>query len=200
VFNAFWTYDLPFGKGRKYLTTNGILDRVVGGWTLGGIETISSGGPSLLSSGRNTFTNYTGQTSGVVFGSGLTPDGLRDALSSIPDKNRVINGALITNVSNLVQSSGIVDPKYLAPNSTPGDLGQLVYIYGKTTYAYNMSVNKAIRIHERLNVGFRLEAINFLNHPFFTSLGSSTVTGNTFGQVTSTTGTRTALLRGYVSW
>jgi hypothetical protein len=200
VVNAFWTYDLPFGKGRHFLNGNALLDRVVGGWTLGGIETISSGGPNLLSSGRNTFTNYSGQSSGVVFGNGLTLDGLRDALSTIPDKNRVVNGALITNVASLVQSSGIVDPKYLAPNSNPGDLGQLVYLYGKTTYSYNMSVNKAIRIHERLNLGFRLEAINFLNHPFFSSLGSSTVTGNTFGQVTSTTGTRSALLRGYVSW
>jgi hypothetical protein len=197
VFNAFWTYDLPFGKGRKFFNANAILDRIVGGWTLGGIETIASGGPSMLTSGRNTFNN---QSSGVVFGNGLTLDGLRDALSTIPDKNRVINGALITNVANLVQPSGIVDPKYYAPNSTPGDLGQLVYLYGKTTYTFNMSVNKAIRIHERLRMGFRLEALNFLNHPFFTSLGSSTVTGNTFGQVTSTSGTRSALLRGYVSW
>jgi len=197
VFNAFWTYDLPFGKGRKFFNSNAILDRVVGGWTLGGIETISSGGPSLLTSGRNTFNN---QSSGVVFGNGLTLDGLRDALSTIPDKNKVINGALITNVANLVQSSGIVDPKYYAPASTPGDFGQLVYLYGKTIYTFNMSVNKAIRIHERLRMGFRLEAINFLNHPFFTSLGSSTVTGNTFGQVSSTSGTRSALLRGYVSW
>jgi len=200
VFNAFWTYDLPFGKGRQFLNANGILDRIVGGWTLGGIETISTGGPSLLSSGRNTFTNYGGQSSGVIFGNGLTLDGLRDALSTIPDKNRVINGALITNVASLVQPSGIVDPKFYGPNTTPGDLGQLVYLYGKTTFQYNMSVNKAITIHERLRVGFRLEAINFLNHPFFTSLGSSTVTGNTFGQVTSTSGTRSALLRGYVSW
>jgi hypothetical protein len=106
----------------------------------------------------------------------------------------------VTNVSNLVQSSGIVDPKYLAPNSTPGDFGQLVYIYGKTSFTYNMSVNKAIRIHERLRIGFRLEALNFLNHPFFSGLGSSTVTGNTFGQITSTSGTRSALLRGYLSW
>ena len=115
--------------------------------------------------------------------------------------NKVVSGsALVANVASLVQSSGIVDPKYLAPNSTPGDFGQLVYIYGKASFAYNMSVNKAIRVREHLNVGFRLEAINFLNHPFFSSLGSTSVTANTFGQITSTTGTRSALLRGYVSW
>jgi hypothetical protein len=197
VFNAFWTYDLPFGRGKKFLSANALLDRIVGGWTLGGIETIISGAPSLLTSGRSTFNN---QTSGVVFGNGLTLDGLRSALSTIPDMNKVVNGALVTNVGNLVQSSGIVDPKYLAPNSNPGDFGQLVYLYGKTSFAYNMSVNKAIRIREKLRMGFRLEALNFLNHPFFSSLGNSSVTANTFGQVTSTTGTRSALLRGYLSW
>jgi hypothetical protein len=197
LFNAFWTYDLPFGKGKPFLAGNGLLDRIVGGWTLGGIETISTGGPSLLTSGRSTFNN---QTSGIVFGNGFTLDALRNALSTIPDMNHVVNGALLANVGPLVQSSGIVNPAYLAPNSTPGSFGQLVYLYGKTTFAYNMSVNKAVRIHERLNVGFRLEALNFLNHPFFSSLGSSTVTGNTFGQITSTSGTRSALLRGYVSW
>ena len=46
MFNAFWTYDLPFGKGKKFITANAILDRIVGGWTLGGIETIIDRRPS----------------------------------------------------------------------------------------------------------------------------------------------------------
>jgi hypothetical protein len=61
-------------------------------------------------------------------------------------------------------------------------------------------LNKSVRIKERLNVGFRLEALNFLNHPFFTSLGSNSVTANSFGQVSSASGTRSVLLRAYLSW
>jgi len=63
-----------------------------------------------------------------------------------------------------------------------------------------MSLNKTVRLHDRLNIGFRMEALNFLNHPFFTSLGSTTSTGTTFGQVTSAAGTRTVLLRAFVNF
>src|SRR5262245_13304951 len=58
-FNAYWTYDLPFGKGRRFLSSNALLDRLVGGWTLGGTEIIGSGDPLLLNSGRNTVNNLT---------------------------------------------------------------------------------------------------------------------------------------------
>ena len=48
-----------------------------------------------------------------------------------------------------------------------------------------MSLNKEVRIKEHLRIGFRLEALNFLNHPFF-PLGSTSPTANTFGQISST--------------
>ena len=46
VFN--YSYELPFGKGRTFLTApqtmaNKMLDKVVGGWTIAGITTASSG-------------------------------------------------------------------------------------------------------------------------------------------------------------
>ena len=62
-----------------------------------------------------------------------------------------------------------------------------------------MSLNKSVRIKEHLNIGFRVEALNFLNHPFF-ALGSTSVTANTFGQVSSASGNRTVLLRAFMSW
>src|SRR5262249_22592561 len=81
VFNAYWTYDLPFGKGRRYLWTSDVLDRIVGGWTLGGRETIASGNPLLLNGARNTVSNLT--QSGVVFAGGFTPEQLQKALSTV---------------------------------------------------------------------------------------------------------------------
>jgi hypothetical protein len=85
------------------------------------------------------------------------------------------------------------------PATTPGAFGSLVYLRNNTSFILNMSLNKEIRIHEKLRVGFRVEALNFLNHPFF-ALGSTSVTASTFGQVSSATGTRTVLLRAFVSW
>ncbi len=203
VFNAFWTYDLPFGKGRLVNITNGVLERVLGGWTLGGIETISTGGPSLLSSSRYTF-NYGGASSidpgGVEFGT-LTPNQLRNDLATIPSLDIVTSsGNLKSNVTGIAASNGAANPAYYGPNTIAGVLGTNVYVYGKDTYTLNMSLNKQVRIHDRLNIGFRMEALNFLNHPFFTSLGSTTSTGTTFGQVSSASGTRTVLLRAFVNF
>src|SRR5262249_57876167 len=79
VFNAYWTYDLPFGKGRRFLANNAVLDRLVGGWTLGGRETIASGDPILLNGGRQTVKNLT--PAGLGFCRGFRPPQLQKACS-----------------------------------------------------------------------------------------------------------------------
>ncbi len=40
-----YVYDLPFGKGRKWLAQGGIVDGVLGGWSFGAVHTYSSGTP-----------------------------------------------------------------------------------------------------------------------------------------------------------
>jgi hypothetical protein len=44
-FSLSYLYQLPFGKGRKWLNNNRALDLLVGGWQLGGIQRYSSGQP-----------------------------------------------------------------------------------------------------------------------------------------------------------
>ena len=204
VFNSYWTYDLPLGKGKPVNIANPVLNRVVGGWTIGGTETIASGNPLLVNSGRDTFNNLV--QGGVVLGSGLTQNQLQQDLTSIPNMNQTINGNLISNVASVAQSNGIANPAFYGPATTPGAFSQFVYLRNTTNFILNMSLNKEILIHDRLNVGFRLEALNFLNHPFF-ALGNNTVTTNTFGQVSSTFSAstngnfnRVVLLRAYMSW
>ncbi len=69
VFNFLNSFDLPFGKGRKWLANSKALDLVVGGWNVGGIQRYSTPAPIRIAS-QNTlapllFTrgrraNYTG--------------------------------------------------------------------------------------------------------------------------------------------
>jgi hypothetical protein len=200
VFNAYWTYDLPFGKGRMFLSSSGLLDRVVGGWTLGGRETIASGQPLLLNGGRNTVSNLT--QSGVVFGSGLTPEQLQKALGTVGGS--FSNTALISNVASIATinpsaRTSQVNSALYAPASTPGQFAGFVYIRNNNLYILDMSLNKDIPITERWKMTFRVVALNFLNHPFF-NIANSSPTSTTFGQITGASGTRTIQFRASVEW
>ena len=202
VFNAYWTYDLPFGKGRRFLSSNAFLDRLVGGWTLGGRETIASGHPFLLDGGRNTVNNLT--QAGVVFGNGFTPEQLQKALSAV--SGSFSSTALISNVANIATitktstaSTSQVKPDLYAPASTPGQYGAFVYLRNNNLYLLDMSLNKEVRFTERWRMTFRLVALNFLNHPFF-DIANSSPTSTSFGQITGGSGTRTMQFRISLDW
>src|SRR2546427_3283581 len=201
LFNAYWTYDLPFGKGRRFLAKSGLLDRIVGGWTLGGRETIGSGNPFLLNGGRNTVSNLT--QSGVVFLSGFTAEQLQKALSTVggsfSNTALIANVASIATLNTLVRTSQVNSALY-APASTPGQFAGFVYLRNTPLYILDMSVNKEIRITERLRFTMRLVALNFLNHPFF-DIANSSPTSTTFGQITgATNSTRTMQFRASIDW
>jgi len=40
-----YIYELPFGKNKKFLNSPGVLDRVVGGWSISGVQRYESGQP-----------------------------------------------------------------------------------------------------------------------------------------------------------
>src|SRR5262249_34675653 len=46
-FFAYGTYELPFGKGRRFGIDSAVLDQVLGGWALSSILRIQSGRPFL---------------------------------------------------------------------------------------------------------------------------------------------------------
>lgn len=56
-----WLYDIPFGKGRKFLSHSpGITNTLLGGWQLNGILTLMSGQHFSPSSGVNTLGSGAG--------------------------------------------------------------------------------------------------------------------------------------------
>ena len=201
LFNAYWTYELPFGKGQRFLNKSGLLDRIVGGWTIGGRETIGSGNPLLLNGGRNTVNNLS--QSGVVFPGSLTAQQLQTALSTVGGS--FSNTALIADVAsiatlNRAARTSQVNPSLYAPASTPGKFSGMVYLRNTPLYILDMSVNKEIPITERVRFTLRLVALNFLNHPFF-DIANSSPTSTTFGQITgASNSTRTMQFRVGIDW
>jgi len=64
VMNLVADYRLPFGKGQHFSTGNGIVDRVVGGWTFAPILTWATGVP---------IETYSGSSSCQEYGAGYIP-------------------------------------------------------------------------------------------------------------------------------
>jgi hypothetical protein len=63
VFQGTYTYDLPFGKGRRYLSNApAIVDQVLGGWFFAGTVILMSGRPFTVYSGVNTLSNVVQST------------------------------------------------------------------------------------------------------------------------------------------
>jgi hypothetical protein len=185
-----------------------VLDRLVGGWTIGGRETIASGDPILLNGGRNTVSNLT--QSGVVFGGGFTPEQLQKALSKAA--GGFSSTALIADIAKIAtitqtstSSTSVVNPALYAAASTPGQFAAFIYLRNNNLYTLDMSINKDVRITERMRLTLRLVALNFLNHPFF-EIGNSNPTSTSFGQITAPTagtrnqGNRTMQFRVSLDW
>ena len=68
ILNINGVYELPFGRGRRYLTNaNAFVNGVLGGWQLSGIYSFTSGAPlsigvpgATLGNGRGTRANVAG--------------------------------------------------------------------------------------------------------------------------------------------
>lgn len=179
------TYDLPFGAGKAYLNQNNVLDRVVGGWSLGTIVSLQSGEPFQLLS-----ANY---LNGVY----------SSTLNDFADPGITLNGV---TVSQLQSSVGVyhvpgqpfvdlINPKYLAnngtgggangayitPNTVPGTIGNVAYLHGPRFFNEDLAITKAIPIRENLRFSFQGEFLNVWNHPNFGLTPSANITSNGFG-------------------
>jgi len=158
------TYDLPFGKGKAFANRGGIADRIVGGWTLGSIFTLQTGNPWLLQGGYNTFNDYADD--GVAL-SGVTASQLQSSVGvyRIPGQAAVdfINPKYLQNNG----TGGGANPAFITPNTTPGTIGQLVWLHGPHFINDDLSLTKHVPITERVSFSLQAEALNAFNHPSF---------------------------------
>jgi hypothetical protein len=188
IFSTFWEYQLPMGPGHRFNPSQRILSQALRDWKIGGIDKISS-----------TFNNL-GADGGVVFGNGMTADNLISRLDKIVGGYDYSCRCFHTDVKDIQLANFAVDPQYYRPGDTPGVIGAVVRYRGKPSFNLDMSVSREIQISERTKMGIKANITNFLNHPFRTGYGNTTITNTTFGQLSGFTGTRTINLRAYLDF
>jgi hypothetical protein len=178
-----YVLDLPFGKGRRYLSAlEGWRDKVVGGWGVDGVTIFQRGFPLV-------FTN--GQVNGTtLFGGGSRPNivsGCSGAVpgSSTPGLAEWFNTTCFTAPPDFTfGNEPRVDPRLRAQGISNFDFA----IFKRSRFGSN----------ERLGLEFRTEFFNIFNRTQFAPPNTVCCTANNqnFGVVTSTaTGTNPRLVQ-----
>jgi hypothetical protein len=187
-FVANTVYELPFGKGHAWLSdSNWAVNRLLGGWSLGGIVTWSTGVPFYITSGRTTIQAYaaTGaQLTGISFAD------FKNAIGIFKDPRGVffINPNLLditVNAAGKATSSKLKAGLMAAP--APGTLGNFPVnaLSGPQYFSVDLSLVKRIPITERVRFEFKVNANNVFNHPSF-AFGTQNFDSSTFGLINST--------------
>jgi TonB dependent receptor len=194
------TYDLPFGKGRKFFgNANGLADAVLGGWTFLPTVRWQSGSPFSF---------------GNVQLVGLTKKELQKAIklrkgpnvvTFLPD-DIILNTQKAFNIDVTAANgygttfgTGGPTGKFLAPagfgNCQSSFSGQCGYnnliLYGPGFFKFDATIAKKIKFGEKRNIEFRATFLDALNKPNFrvggfgADLVNAAVGGSTFGQLTN---------------
>jgi hypothetical protein len=160
-----YVYELPFGKGKKFLSGKSVPSAILGGWRFSGIQNYSSGTPIGLGT-TVSFPIFNGGNRPTV----STYDGWRGSCTGSFDPGACSffqpASWFGTQPTNALGTATRYNPK-------------LRYLPG---YGENASLARSITLKEAKHLDFRWEAFNLLNRVQFGSLsGGATLQNANFG-------------------
>lgn len=146
---GYFTTELPFGRGRRWLgDVNPVVNHIVGGFELAGIVRWYSGRPFTIYSGINSISQAVQSSASC---NGCTPD-----MGSI-----VLEGGRNFILTEAQRNM------FFAPAA--GELGNTGrnFFTGPKLFKLDLTLGKRIRFDESRNLEIRLEAQNATNTPSF---------------------------------
>jgi hypothetical protein len=167
-------YDLPFGHGRQFLRNmNPVLDTVVGGWQLTGINTANTGVPINVWYSPSTANDVTGlATNSEYRGTAI----LRPNASCAPVSQSTAQ-SLLTYFAGCTFTTP-------SPNNPFGNLSRNAF-RAPNFEQWDLGVYKNFSIGEKINLQFRSEFFNVLNHTNF-GVPNQQSNSTAFGTTTTT--------------
>ena len=223
---AFMSWELPVGKGKRFLGgAGGLLDRIVGGWQLHGSIRLQTG--QLLDFGNVKMVGFDAKELKRMYKLRTV-----DSASGTLPKKRVwmlpqdvideTVKAFSVSATSLTGygASGPPSGKYFAPANGPdcvevaaddsattndgvGECGtRSLVVTGPMFKNVDLSLTKVVPVAGRTRLEFRVEALNVFNRPNFVPVGGIGSNPNSY-EVTALTGantSRTVQLVSRFSW
>ena len=157
------TYELPFGKGRKYMSNaNHIVDAALGGWQISPLLTYASGTPLQVTVPGDPLGNGTANRPNLV--SGQT---LQFSYANVYKGLPVLNAAAFSNPGNWAIGN---EPRYVAAMRNPFNFNE------------NVALAKYFAVTEKVKLKLEIEYFNALNRVLFGSPDTGLLDTN-FGKV-----------------
>ncbi len=176
AFKGYAVYELPFGRGKKLLNSNALLDTLVGGWQISGTLVLSTGNPfTVINSQNNTYAQAGASYPNRVPGVSTTPAN--------------------HSIQNWFNPAAFSQPD----NGAFGDVPRNS-LYGPGLNVVNLSGSKTFSLPwEGVKIQIRADAQNAFNHasygvPSDISLGGSAGPGTPY--TTANTALNTVTVNG----
>lgn len=157
------TYQVPVGKGKRFLSSNRVLDILVGGWSANMTSVIQSGYPLAISQPNNN---------SVIGASTQRPNAT--GIVAAPDL------AFAKRIDGWINPAAFSQ----APQFAFGNVGRVISLRGPGQISFDGSVFKTFSLMEKFKAQFRAEALNVTNTPTFYG-PNTTFTSPQFGLITS---------------
>jgi len=168
-------YQMPFGKGQRWLNNGGPLAHIFGDWQASGILTLQSGKPFTILSG------FDQSESGSI--NVATSDRPNIVGNPFLPGNVAANPTCVGPAQVLTPTAWFNPCAFLAPTAPAfGDLGRNTLI-GPNFKNLDFSLAKEIPLHSEVRkLQFRAETFNITNRPNF-DLPNNTLNSATVGQI-----------------
>lgn len=172
VFNFNSVYELPFGKGKPFLSNGGWVNALVGGWQLNSIVRLASGSPFGIFDPRGVL-NYTSLSTRNPANSSLTKKEIQKLVGISRNERGVffIDPAVIDPTTgrgaNGINSAPFAGQVFF--NVQPGQVGNVerFVLNGPVFFNVDASLFKNFRFTENTRVQLRAEAFNVFNRTNF---------------------------------
>jgi hypothetical protein len=149
-------YDLPFGRGRRFVNHGGLLDYAFGGWTVTGLERLASGFPYIV---YLSDTNQLGDA---------THSARPNIISGVPLVNPLYSSScpIGSGCQPYINPAAFERPALGQYGTAPRTLDGA---RGPFQQNFDASIQKSFRLGEsgKRRIQFRVDLLNALNHPVF---------------------------------
>lgn len=156
-----YAYDLPFGRGRRFLSNvSGAANKLLGGWQLSGIVSVGSGQPYSV--------NFTATQ-----------------LGWLSSRANIVNRYAAATPSDRSIDRWFAPEAFAIPAPFTFGSSARNALFGPGLAAWDAAVFKNTQITERLRASFRAEFFNTLNRTNFGNPAGNVSVPGTVGRITS---------------